>query len=252
MAASRQDLVELIRAGWFTSEHIRDICFDLQIDWENLDGNTRDGKGRNLIDFAIRHSMLPNLEARMRARNPAAFKSLSQNATSVGHADIPSVGIGGQWISFARPITAQLEALCDSRFVDGAIHYDVDRLMGDLARVLSLVFDVYSLARAGSAAGVASIGEIPDLHIVADPLFFARQHRALQSLMSNRPDVSLVSSDVPALLESMIAWINSAERRISSARLFCAGAMPMVDLGPVLAWLQWYRTVAMNILGRMR
>jgi len=56
----------------FTQEEIRDLCFDLDVDYDNLAGETKAGKIRELILYMARDGRLEDLIKRVRRMRPNA------------------------------------------------------------------------------------------------------------------------------------------------------------------------------------
>ncbi len=54
----------------FSLDEIATACFDLGITYENLPGNTRDAKVRELIQYAVRHGILQDLVAYVHEARP--------------------------------------------------------------------------------------------------------------------------------------------------------------------------------------
>lgn len=57
-------------ADHFSDEELRSLCFDLDVDYERLPGQGKDGKGRELIAFMRRTDQLPALIAECRRQRP--------------------------------------------------------------------------------------------------------------------------------------------------------------------------------------
>ncbi|KAA3665258.1 MAG: hypothetical protein DWQ04_01515, partial [Chloroflexi bacterium] len=55
----------------FNKSELRDICFELDIDFENLPGQTKRDKVRELITFCHRHGSSPKLQTNLRKLRPA-------------------------------------------------------------------------------------------------------------------------------------------------------------------------------------
>ena len=55
---------------YFSLDDLRDVCFDLGIDYESLEGLNKPSKVRELIIFAERHSMLDRLVEHARQLRP--------------------------------------------------------------------------------------------------------------------------------------------------------------------------------------
>lgn len=56
----------------FTAEELRQLCFDLGIEYENLPGDTRIAKSQALVAYCLRHNRLPQLGAQCRRLRPDA------------------------------------------------------------------------------------------------------------------------------------------------------------------------------------
>lgn len=57
----------------FTEDDLRDLCFDLDVDYESLPGNSKAGKARELVIYCRNRGQLAELEAQIRRRRPQAF-----------------------------------------------------------------------------------------------------------------------------------------------------------------------------------
>ena len=55
----------------FNDEELRQLCFDLDIDAENLPGDTRIAKAQSLVAHCLRHNRLPQLGEKCRELRPA-------------------------------------------------------------------------------------------------------------------------------------------------------------------------------------
>ncbi len=55
----------------FNLEELRTLCFDLNIHYDALGGEGLIGKARELLNYAARHDMLPQLMAALRQARPA-------------------------------------------------------------------------------------------------------------------------------------------------------------------------------------
>lgn len=65
--ASLRDLL----AQHFNNEELRQLCFNLTIEYENLRGETRPAKAQALVEHCLRHQRLPDLGKRCRELRPA-------------------------------------------------------------------------------------------------------------------------------------------------------------------------------------
>jgi len=45
----------------FDLEELSQLCFDLDIEYENLPGTTRQAKAQSLVEYCLRHNRLPDL-----------------------------------------------------------------------------------------------------------------------------------------------------------------------------------------------
>jgi hypothetical protein len=57
---SRAALRELIAAHFSLSE-LQDLCYDLEIDWEDLPGPEKSAKVRGLLAYVVRHGRITDL-----------------------------------------------------------------------------------------------------------------------------------------------------------------------------------------------
>ncbi len=66
---------------YFNDSELRDLCFDLGIDYENLGGDNKAAKARELVGYGQRHGRLAELEAACRSLRPNAFTDIHGPAT---------------------------------------------------------------------------------------------------------------------------------------------------------------------------
>ena len=66
----RQRLRQLI-AGHFNQEELRTLVFDLDLNWDELAGETLSTRIISLIEMVERNGRLPNLLTELRQRHPA-------------------------------------------------------------------------------------------------------------------------------------------------------------------------------------
>ena len=59
---------------YFSDSELRDVCFDLGIDYENLGGDAKAGKARELVVYCQRRNRLAELEDACRRLRPHAFQ----------------------------------------------------------------------------------------------------------------------------------------------------------------------------------
>ncbi len=57
----RSELLDYLREK-FNDNELRDLCFTLGIEYENLGGEGKAGKARELVYYCTRHGQLPDLE----------------------------------------------------------------------------------------------------------------------------------------------------------------------------------------------
>ena len=55
---------------YFNDDELRDLCFDLGIDYENLAGAGKAGKARELIAYAQRRGTLEDLARQVKSLRP--------------------------------------------------------------------------------------------------------------------------------------------------------------------------------------
>ena len=63
-----------ILVTYFSDSDLRDVCFDLGIDYENLGGDEKAGNARELVAYCRRHNRLAELENICRRLRPHAFQ----------------------------------------------------------------------------------------------------------------------------------------------------------------------------------
>lgn len=61
-----------VLADYFNEEELRDLCFELGIDYENLAGSTKSGKARELVAYCERHMRIGELAAACYRLRPQA------------------------------------------------------------------------------------------------------------------------------------------------------------------------------------
>jgi hypothetical protein len=76
------NLVELrdIINKYFSDSELRDLCFELNIDYESLGGDNKPAKVRELVTYCQRRDRLADLEAACRRLRPNAFKDSGTSA----------------------------------------------------------------------------------------------------------------------------------------------------------------------------
>jgi hypothetical protein len=71
----------------FNDSELRDLCFDLGIEYENLGGDNKSAKARELVAYCQRHTRLGELEAtcrRLRPNAPADSRAAATEARPTG------------------------------------------------------------------------------------------------------------------------------------------------------------------------
>jgi len=66
-ASLRKNLVE-----WFNDSELRDLCFDLGVDYESLSGDNKADKARELVAYCERRQIVPDLVAKCKELRPKA------------------------------------------------------------------------------------------------------------------------------------------------------------------------------------
>lgn len=74
--------------SYLNEEELRDLCFQLGINYEDLGGTGRTARARELVQYCHRHGLIPELVQRCRALRPQAYAEISATA-----ADIPLPGL---------------------------------------------------------------------------------------------------------------------------------------------------------------
>ncbi len=67
-------LLKQVLIRHFSEEELRDLTFDMNIDYETLPGTNKVGKVRELIVYTERHSKFSNLIEIVRMLRPHAFE----------------------------------------------------------------------------------------------------------------------------------------------------------------------------------
>jgi tetratricopeptide (TPR) repeat protein len=89
-----------ILSTYFNVDELRNLCFDLNILYEDLGGEGKSGKARELVAYCQRRDRLAELEAACRRLRPNAFQSNQADAAALATAstapekDKPSAGSG--------------------------------------------------------------------------------------------------------------------------------------------------------------
>jgi hypothetical protein len=93
MALSQPQLVDLKNKmdEYFNTNEIETLCFDLGIDYENLSGEGKSAKIRELIEYCRRQDRLDELVARVRAERP----KVAWPGTPAAQAAAPQTSGGG-------------------------------------------------------------------------------------------------------------------------------------------------------------
>jgi hypothetical protein len=74
-AAEQEELVALrqILSSLFDQEELRDLAFDLAVDYDSLPGAAKKDKARELVAFCRRHGRLDELKRAVLLRRPGVF-----------------------------------------------------------------------------------------------------------------------------------------------------------------------------------
>ena len=66
----------------FNDSELRDLCFDLDIEYENLGGDNKAAKARELVAYCQRHGRLTELEDTCRRLRPNAAPETGRESSS--------------------------------------------------------------------------------------------------------------------------------------------------------------------------
>jgi len=66
---------------YFNDSELRDLCFDLGIEYENLGGDNKAAKARELVAYCQRHGRLAELEDTCRRLRPTTAPETGREAT---------------------------------------------------------------------------------------------------------------------------------------------------------------------------
>ncbi len=69
VSAAGKRLAKLLN-DYFSASELEGLAFEMNADWDNLPGNTKDVKAREFVRFAERRSALPELQKLMRVARP--------------------------------------------------------------------------------------------------------------------------------------------------------------------------------------
>ena len=128
MSVDRQTLLDTLDDR-LDAEDVRQVCFDLGLDWDNLVGeDTKRGKLRALIQYHERRDCLPTLVAGVAARRPDMAEAVAGALPVVSSpAARPRWTAGGEdWLDFVA-VAASLVALL--RLGQGAADWTVALLL---------------------------------------------------------------------------------------------------------------------------
>jgi hypothetical protein len=119
-------------AEYFNKGELRNLCFDLDIDYENLPGETLDDKARELIAYCYRHGQLQSLVQRCRQlrsfvswadiqevtdlprRSLDNFTNLQKIFVSIEQGDVSSFNADVLALKFANDLFGADRAVADS------------------------------------------------------------------------------------------------------------------------------------------
>jgi hypothetical protein len=78
----------------FNDSELRDLCFDLGIEYENLGGDNKAAKARELVAYCQRHGRLIELEGTCRRLRPNAALEIGRDA-NVSASNAPTINRSG-------------------------------------------------------------------------------------------------------------------------------------------------------------
>ena len=136
----------------FNDSELHDLCFDLHIDYERLEGADKAAKARELFLYCERHDRLPELESLCRRLRPTAFEQ-----------PLPSDGLPKQSIPHNLPPRSEFvgrekekaqihEALCSRSYL---ISIDGIGGIGKSSLALEVVYECLDAGRDKSGQNVA-------------------------------------------------------------------------------------------------
>jgi hypothetical protein len=94
----------------FNDSELRDLCFDLGIEYENLGGDNKSAKARELVAYCQRHTRLAELEAtcrRLRPHAPADTSAASTAATPPAGGQSGGVTINAQTVNITGDVVGR-------------------------------------------------------------------------------------------------------------------------------------------------
>jgi hypothetical protein len=237
--ATAQDLVNILNRSFSLSE-MQNFCFDLGVDWENVPGNTKGGKAREMVQYFQRRSALERLEQRMRLTNPAAFE------VDVRSGAPPSSS--ARFMQAAPTTVRLLQEIGELLLVaDGAV-YEVPQFLNELARTLVAIRRCYDEAVGGGLIGFIRLQRIPELEQSIDFALLSVRHTDLVALLAGRRRPELIPDTVRQTLREMQAMLVTALAVLTAAQQFAVTNMPVVDLQEAIVGLEGYRARIERVL----
>ena len=76
----------------FNEGELRDLCFDMGLDYDNLPGHGKGDQARELVAWCARHGTLDDLVARLRVLRPHVAWGAGVGAARVGRARVERAG----------------------------------------------------------------------------------------------------------------------------------------------------------------
>ena len=126
-SAEKNALQEILNDR-FNEEEIQDLCFSLDIDFENLGGKSKGSKARELVTYLLRHERIIDLIKIVRVKRPeinwgdyfSVIENLPKNLTEIGSYIIITLQENKSNVNLRKP-TSQLLALFAQKNIP--IHY---------------------------------------------------------------------------------------------------------------------------------
>lgn len=188
-------------AQHFNLEELKQLCFDLGVDYDNLGGETKDNKTQSLLQHALRHGRLQTLQARCEELRPTA--------------EWPDTSaLSAEWNKVQQALEAQSGlqgVLPDEQLADmlAPLHQKEADL---LARLIGS-------GAVAQGAGATAVGERGVVSETAG-LIVTGDNVSVQTIINRygdgreqSPDTAALSRQIDAYLTWLIDWAGTVELR---------------------------------------
>ena len=148
-------------ARHFNLDELRQLCFDLKIEHEDVPGDTRVAKAQSLVEYCLRHNRLPELGRRCRELRPKAawpdVDALAAEMENVQQAITAQENLAGilpddQLAGMLAPLHLKETALLSQLIGEASVAGDVvlgDKAAGDKVMGNKVIQQIVHIYRAG-------------------------------------------------------------------------------------------------------